>query len=182
MEVVCKGVGVVGTQIGAQSPDCQIHDRHFPGVGVGFLAVNGNGVPFAGMVGDEPGGLDKHSPGTAAGVVDPGIAVGFQDGDKGVDNAGGRVKLPSPFSFFFGKLSDAVFVSAAQKIAVAFGFAHVHVGEKIDDIPQNLFIQIGAGVVFGQHAFEFFVAGFDGPHGVVDDGSDFRFVGGGGDF
>ena len=182
MEVVGKGVGVVGTQIGTQSPDCQVHNGHFPGVGIGFLTVNGNGVSFAGMVGDEPGRLDKHSSGTATGVIDPGIAVGFQDGHKGVDNAGGGVELSAAFAFFFGKLGNAVFVSAAQKIAVAFGFAHVHVGKKINDVSQNLFVQVGAGVIFGQHAFESFVVGFDSPHGVVDDDADFRFVGGGSDF
>ena len=57
---------------------------------------------------------------------------------------------------------------------------HLDVGEQVHHLAQAALVQLGTGEVFGQDVFEPLVSFFDGTHGIVNDGADFRRVGRGG--
>lgn len=96
--------------------------------------------------------LHKHTAGAAATIVNAAVIKGPQNGDQDFDYTGRRIKFPTANALFFRKLSNAVFIGAAQKILASLGTAHIHaVRKNIDHIAQYPFIQIGAGIVFGQH-------------------------------
>ena len=46
-------------------------------------------------------------------------------------------------------------------------FLHLNVGEKVYHIAQSSFIQLGAGKVFGQNAFQAWILFFNQAHGIV---------------
>ena len=79
-------------------------------------------------------------------IIDTGICCGAENGDKGFNNAGWRIKFSATNTFFLSELVDAIFISAPKNILIVGRLAHVDViREDVDDITQNLSAQIWAG-------------------------------------
>ena len=111
--------------------------------------------------------LDKHAARAAAGVVHPAFER-FEHLHKSPDDAGGGVELACPPPFLFGKFAEAILIGPAQNILIGAVLYHSNIGEEIDDGSQAAFIELIAGIVFGEDTFEGFVFFFDGPHGSID--------------
>ena len=86
------------------------------------------------------------------------------------------IEFSTAFALFFGKLSDAVFISSAKDIAVTLGLSHIHIGKKVNDIAKDSLVQIWAGIILWEHVLEFLVVIFDCTHSIINNRSDFRLM------
>lgn len=178
MQIVCEGVRLVGTEVRVDAADGHVHLRHFPGVGVCLLPVNGDGPAFVAVGLDKLGALHEHAARTAGGVVHAAVLVGLEDFDQGAHDARWRVEFAALLPFDRCELRNAIFVGAAKQVLALFHVAHVDVvREDVHHVAQNLLVQIGVRVVLGEHILECLVFGFDELHRVVYHHTDFGLVG-----
>ena len=125
--------------------------------------------------------LHEHTAGPTAAIVDAAVIKRAQNSNQRFDYAGRRVEFAATNTFFFRKLSDAVFIGAPQKVFTLFCVAHIDiVGKNIDHIAQHPLIKVGAGVVLGKHILQCFILRLNRSHGRINDSADLRGMGGGG--
>ena len=182
VQVVEECVFVVLAEVRVDAADGHVHFRHFPGVGVGLLAVNTYVVAVAAMVLDKLDALHEHAAGTAAGVIDAFAFARLEDFDDGFHDACGGVEFAALDAFVTRELRNAVFVGAAKQILACLGVAHVHVAEHIDHIAEHALVEVGGRVVLWEHTFECLVVLLDFDHRLVKNLADFGGVGGFRDF
>ena len=178
--VLKERVGVVGAEVRLDAADGEVHLRHFPGGGVGVLAVDGDVVDAPGMALDELGGLHEHAAGAAAGVVDAPL-VGLQDLHERLHHAGGREEFAAFLALLLGEHGEAVFVGAAEDVAGVAVLLHADVREEVDHVAEAALVELGAGEGLREDALQARIVLLDGEHGVVDDLADLGRVGGIGD-
>ena len=154
VQVLEECVFVVFAEVRVNAADGHIHFRHFPGVGVGLLAVNTYVVAVAAMVLDKLDALHEHAAGTAAGVIDAFAFARLEDAHDGFHDACRGVEFTALDAFVACELRDAVFVGAAEQILACLGIAHVHVAEHIHHVAEHALVEVGGRVVLGEHAFE----------------------------
>ena len=177
MQVVCKGICLIGAKVGIYTAYSHIHLCHLPGVGVCLLSVNGDCATFAGMRLNEFCALHEHTAGTAAAVIYTAVIKGTQDGNERLNHAGRCIEFTTANAFFFRELCNAVFVCTTEEVFTLFGIAHINVvREDVYDIAQNPLVEVGAGVVLRKNIFQRLVLGFDSSHGVINDRADLRRV------
>jgi len=132
-----EGIGGFGAEVGLDAVDGEVHLCHLPGIGVGFLPVDGD-IADAPAVGfHELLGLDEHAAGTAAGVKDAPL-VGGEHLDQHADDRAGSVELATLLAFEGGKLGEEVFIDPTEDILFT-GFLgdEVDAGDEIDETAQT---------------------------------------------
>ncbi len=182
VQVVEERVFVMFAEVRVNAADGHIHFRHFPGVGVGLLAVNAYVVAVAAVVLDKLDALHEHAAGTAARVIDAFAFARFEDAHYGFHDACGGVEFTALDAFVACELRDAVFIGATEQILACLGVAHIHVAEHIHHVAEHAFVEVGGSVVLGEHAFERLVVLLDFDHRLVENLADFGGVGGFRDF
>ena len=124
--------------------------------------------------------LDEHPATSTAGIIHTTISKRLQNRHESLNNTGRRIELAATNTFFFCKLCDAIFISAAQQIFTGFRIRHINViGENIHYIAQYFFVQIGRCIIFRQHIFQFAIFTFNSPHCIIDHFTNFWRMGSG---
>jgi len=174
VQVAMETVGVFVAEIGFDAADGEVHLGQLPrgrvalltedaDVALGFAAVAIAGGVFF----HEPDRLHKHAARTAAGVEHAAF-VGGEHFDEQLDDAAGRVELPAFLALGAGELRQEILVHAPEDILrPALLVAKADLRNQVDHFPQLLLVQVGAGVILGEHAFERRVVALDGDHGVI---------------
>ena len=175
--VLKERVGVVRAEVRLDAADGKVHLSHFPGGGVGVLAVDGDVVDAAGMALDELGGLHEHAAGAAAGVVDAPLER-LQDLHERFHDAGGREELAALLALLLGEHGEAVFVGAAEDVARVAVLLHADVREEVDHVAEAALVELGAGERLREDTLQARVLLLDCEHGAVDDLADLGRVGG----
>lgn len=168
VEVAAEGVGVLGTEVGLDAPDGEVHHREAPGGGVALLPVDRDVAepPAVGL--HELLGLYEHAAGAAARVVDA-PPVRRQHFDEHADYALGGVELAAVLALGAGELGEEVLVDPAQNVLGAvFGVAEADGADQVDELAQTLLVERRPGIVLGQHALEPLVVALEGHHRVID--------------
>ena len=164
--VVVEAVAVVN--VGVDAADGQVHLGQPPRGVVRLLAVDADVAQPAAVGLHELLRLDEHAAGAAAGVVDA-AAVGGQHLHQQPDDRGGRVELAALLALGAGELRQEVLVDAAEDVLRPAGrVPQADVADQVDELAEALLVQVGPGVLLGQHALERRVVALDGRHGVVD--------------
>ena len=134
MKVIKERISLIRTEVCINATNRHIHLRHFPGIRIGFLTINGNALTIAAVCLDELHALHKHTAGAAARVINTAIIERLQDGNDCLNNTGRCVELAALHTFVSSELCDTILVSSAQKILTFLGIRHIHIGEQINDI------------------------------------------------
>ena len=181
MQVVCKCIRLIRAEVRVNPANSHIHFRHFPGIGIGFLSINRDRSTPAGMRLNKLCALHEHTAGATAAIINAAVVKRAQNSNQRFDYAGRRVEFAATNTFFFRKLSDAVFIGAPQKIFTLFCVAHIDiVGKNIDHIAQHPLIEVRTGVVLRKYIFQCFILRLNRSHGRINDSADLRGMGGGG--
>lgn len=163
-------------QVAVDAPDRQVHLAEPPGRRVRLLPVDGDVADPPAVLLDELLALHEHAARAAARVIHPAF-VGSQHLDQRADHAPRRVELAALLPLGTGELPQKVLVHPAQNILrPVLLVAQADGGDKVDQLPQPLFVEHGSGVDLRQDALQTRVVAFDGDHGVVDQLSDLRLL------
>ena len=176
VEVIKESVCLIRPEVGVDTTDRHIHLCHLPSIGVALLTINRDFTTIAAVRLYKLCTLNEHTAGATARVIDTAVGKRFQNSDNGFNNAGWGIEFAALYTFIRCKLSNTVFISSAEEIFTVLVIAHIHIGEQVNHIAQNTFVQIWACIVFGQHIFQTFVFCFNSPHCIVDKCANFRGV------
>ena len=86
VQIVGKGVRLIGSEIRINTTDSHIHFSHFPCIRISLLTVNCNGTSLTGMCLNELCTLHEHTAAPAAAIVHTAVIKGTQDGNEGFYN------------------------------------------------------------------------------------------------
>jgi hypothetical protein len=109
MQVAAEAVGVLGTEVGLDAAQREVHHGEAAGSGVALLAVDADVAPLAAVGLDELFRLDEHAAGAAAGIVDPAF-VGAEHLDQAAHHAGRGVELAAVLALGAGEAGEEIFV------------------------------------------------------------------------
>ena len=177
MERAAEGVGVLGSEVGLDAPEGEVHDGEAAGGGVALLAVDADVAELAAVRFHEFLALDEHAARSAGGVVDASPIRGNHL-DEEADDAGGGVELAAVLSLGAGELGEEVLEDASKEVfGPAGGIGELDGADEVDEFAKAVLVEVGAAVVFVQGALEAGIVPFEGDHGVVDELADGRELG-----
>ena len=134
------------------------------------------------MLPDELHRLREHATRSAARIVDAHAGGGLEDFHENPHDGLRRVVFAALLPFVFGEVLDAVFVGAAEDVAVRLDVAERQlVREEVDHVAEHPFVDVAGTVELRQHALQRLVLALDGDHRVVDRLAVVRLVRDGGD-
>lgn len=172
VERAAEGVGVLGSEVGLDAPEGEVHDGEAAGGGVALLAVDADVAKLAAVGFHEFLALDEHAARSAGGVVDA-SPVRSDHLDEEADDAGGGVKLAAVLPLGAGELGEEVLEDAPKEVlGPAGGIGKLDGADEVDKLAEAILVEVGAAVVFVQGALEAGVVPFEGDHGVVDELAD----------
>jgi len=144
---------------------------------VGFLSVDGDVTDTSAVFFDEFFRLNKHTAGTATGVIDAAFIRG-EHFDKNANDATRRVELAAFLALGAGKLRKEIFIHTAKYIfRTVFSIAQADVPDEVNELAEALFVETRVRVVFRKNAFKRRIVPFDGEHGVINCLADGRLLG-----
>ena len=168
VERSAEGVGVLGSEVGLDAPEGEVHDGEAAGGGVALLAVDADVAEFAAVGFHEFLALDEHAARSAGGVVDASPIRGDHL-DEEADDAGGGVELAAILPLGARKLGEEVLKDATKEVlGAAGGIGKLDGADEVDELAEAVLIEVGAAVVLIQGALEAGVIPLEGNHGVVD--------------
>ena len=97
-----------------------------------------------------------------------GIRQRFEHFNQDAHHGAWRVELAAALALRACELADAVFVDTADQVEVVIRAVELQAGEEVDQAGEHGAIDALAAKDLGQGAFQAFVAGLDGAHGIVD--------------
>src|SRR5581483_11075886 len=115
MQVAMEAVGVLGSEVGVDAANREVHLGEPPRGGVGLLPVDRDVAELPTMLADERLALDEHAARSAAWVVDAPLER-LDHLDNQAHDASRGVELAALLAFSAGELAEEVFVDAAEDV------------------------------------------------------------------
>ena len=149
VEIAPEGVGLLGTEVGLNAANGQIHYGQASGGGIALLAVNGNVADAPAMGFHKFLRLHEHATGTTAGIVNAAL-VRREHPDQETDDTIGRIELTAVLALGAGEHGEEVFVDPPQNVLRAIFFiAQTDGANDVDQLAEPGLVQTGAGIVLG---------------------------------
>ena len=115
---------MLGTEIGLDAANGEVHDREAPRGVVALLSVDADIANPAAVFEDKFFRLHEHAARTAAGIIDAAF-VGAEHFHNNPNHAAWGVELSSVFSLRRGEAGEEIFIHAPKQINGAMGFCIV---------------------------------------------------------